>query len=199
MRNDDIAEIQVLEEAPAVEAENAYHIMVAVANPNNALQLIQNTYKLCGAKAAKVNLLHMVPVPDQVSLTDAERYMHEGREGVLEAMLYLAPLFPITSTLRYCRNVARGIISAVREKKIDMLIMGWHGRTRSFAFNLGSTLDPVIERSPCNVVILKDCGGNRIFKRVLVPLAGGPNGAMSLEIASILADPDEGQEFRVES
>ena len=185
-------EIRVLGEATAPPGDG-YRIMVSVANPKNALEMVQNTYKLCGAKDARVELLHMVPVPPQVPLADAEQYMLEGKEGILETMLYLAPLFPISSHLRYCRNVARGILSAVRAKRINMLIMGWHGEARGSVFRLGSTIDPIIERSPCDVVVFKDCGGNRKFKRVLVPLAGGPNGALALEVASILADRDAGE------
>jgi len=184
-------EIHVLEEERA-PAGDEYRVMVAVANPRNALELVLNAQKLCGAKQARVELLHMVPVPDQVPLRDAERFMLEGKEAMVEAMLYLAPRFPLSSTLRYCRNVARGIVSAVREKRVNMLLMGWHGRPRARAFRLGSTVDPIIERSPCNVVVLKGCG-NRKFRRVLVPVAGGPNGAFALEVASILADPEEGQ------
>ena len=180
-------EILIFEEAPAPPGPG-YRIMVAVANPDNALEMVANTYKLCGAKDARVELLHMVPVPDQVPLTDAEQYMLEGKEGIMEAMLYLAPLFPLSTTIRYCRSVARGIVSAVRQKKTNLLIMGWHGRTTDHAFTLGSTVDPVIERVPCNVAVLKDCGGQAKYQRVLVPLAGGPNGALALEIASILAD-----------
>lgn len=185
-------EILVFEETPAPAAEG-YRIMVAVANPGNALELVDGAYKLCGAKDARVELLHMVPVPEQVPLADAEKYMLASKEGIVEAMLYLQPLFPISTTLRYCRNVARGIITAVREKKINMLIMGWHGWRRTGPFKLGSTVDPVIERSPCDIVMLKNCAGDRKFKKVLVPLAGGPNGALALEIAGILADADAGE------
>ena len=73
---------------------------LAVANPKNALELVRNTYKLCGAKKARVELLNMVPVPDQVPLTDAEAYLTEGREAVVESMLYLMPLFPVSSTFK---------------------------------------------------------------------------------------------------
>jgi len=185
-------EIHVLEEQQAPPGDQ-YRIMVAMANPANAVELVRNTYKLCAAKDARVELLNMVPVPDQVPLAAAESYKLDGQEGIVEQMLYLAPRFPISSTLRYCRNVARGIVSAVREKKVDLLIMGWHGRRRTHAFSLGSTLDPVIERAPCSVVIFKDCGGNQRFRRVLVPLAGGPNGAFALEVATILAEPGDGE------
>ncbi len=190
-------EVQVLEEdfyaAPTANGNgHGYRVMVSVANPKNAVELVGTTYKLCAAKnAAEVELLHMVPVPEQVPLSDAEEYMWEGKEAIAEIMLYLEPLFPITSTLRYCRNLARGIVGAVREKRANLLIMGWHGEQRSYGFSLGSTVDPVIERSPCNVVIAKGkCNGK--LKKILVPLAGGPNSAFSLEVAAALADKEEG-------
>ena len=184
-------EIQVLEEREADDGDE-YRIMVSVANPANALSMVRNTYALCGAKKARVELVHMVPVPDQVPLSDADKYMLSGKEAIGEVLLYLAPLFPLSSTIRYCRNVARGIVSAVREKKADLLIMGWHGHTRTRRFVFGSTVDPVMERVPCDVIILKNCGDQK-FKNVLVPVSGGPNSAFALEVASIVADDDDGE------
>ena len=165
--------------------------MVAVANPKNAIEMVRTTYKLCKAKEASVELLHMVPVPEQVPLSDAEKFMWEGKEAIAEAMMYFEPLFDVSSTIRYCRNIARGIVGALRHKKANMLVMGWHGKGR-LGFNLGSTIDPIVERAPCDVVILKGVKDEE-YKKILVPLAGGPNSAKALEIASILVDKNEGQ------
>lgn len=184
-------EIQVLEEE-SNEVSNKYKAMVSVANPLNALKMINATRALCRAKNAQIELLHMVPVPDQIPLGDAEQYMLAGKEAIVESMLYLQPRFPISSTVRYCRNIARGIISAVREKKTDLLIIGWHGRPKVRGFQLGSTVDPIIERAPCHVVIIKD-GVTEGVGRVLVPVAGGPNSRFALEVASILADKKSGR------
>lgn len=184
-------EIQVIEEESALPG-NEYRIMVSVANPENALPMVRTTYALCGAKQARVELLHMVPVPDQVPLSDAGSYMTEGKEAIGELMLYLAPLFPLSSTIRYCRNVARGIVSAVKEKRADLLIIGWHGGAHTRGYALGSTVDPVVERSPCDVLILK-LHGDKTFKRILVPVAGGVNSVMAMEIASILALKHDGE------
>ncbi len=173
-------------------SETDYRILVPVANPDNALSLVKTTYKISAAKNAEVNLLHMVKVPDQVPLSDADRYMLVGKEAIVEIMLYLAPLFPVNTTIRYCRNIARGIVSAIREKHTNMLIMGWHGKIKSREYSLGSTLDPVIERSPCDVVILKDCG-NLTANRILVPIAGGPNCKFALEMAHILAENNDSE------
>ena len=186
-------EIVTLEVEEHTAETKGYRIMVPVANPANALQLIGNTFKLCGAKDAQVELLHMVPIPDQVPLSDAEKYILPGKEAITEAMLYLAPRFPINTAIRYCRNVARGIITAVKQKRTDMLILGWKGN-ESFrhSFIFGSTLDPIVEKAPCSVVVFKDCP-NKVYKKALVPFAGGPNGAFAFEIASILVDSKEGR------
>ncbi|MGA1868281.1 MAG: amino acid permease [bacterium] len=184
-------EIQVLEEEKAPQGDE-YRIMVTVANPKNSLEIVRTTYRLCEAKKARVEILHMVEVPEQVPLTDADKYMLEGKEAIVEAMLYLLFYFPISTTIRYCRNIARGIVHAIKIKKINMLIMGWHGKPKAYEFKMGSTIDPVIERAPCNVVIVKGCSKPN-FKRVLVPIVGGPNGPFALEVASILADKDGGE------
>jgi APA family basic amino acid/polyamine antiporter len=181
-------EIQVLEEEVA-PAGDEYRIMIAVAHPKNAIEMMKTTYKLSTAKKARIELIHMVPVPEQVPLTAARDYMWEGKEAIVESMIYLEPLFPISSTIRYCRNISRGIVTAAREKKVDMLITGWHGRRRTGDFIFGSTIDPIMERSPCNVVVLK---GGKIdsYKKILLPLAGGPNGPFALEVGSLLVDSD---------
>ncbi len=180
-------EILVLEEEKLAESDR-YRIMVSVANPDNAIELVRNAYRLCSAKEAQVELIHMVSVPDTVMLSDAKKYMEPGKEALVEAMLYLSIHFPLSTTIRYCRNIARGIVSAIRERKIKMLVLGWHGKG-SKGFSLGSKIDPIIEQAPCNVVVMKDCGGNDEFTNVLVPVGGGPNAAFAVEIAAIIANP----------
>ena len=183
-------EILVLEEEKLAESDR-YRVMVSVANPDNAIELVRNAYRLCRAKEAQVDLIHMVPVPVSVALADARRYMEPGKEALVEAMLYLSMHFPLNTTTRYCRSIGRGIVSAIREKKTKMLILGWHGRRRSRYFSLGSKIDPIIEQSPCDVVVMRDCGGEEEFTNVLVPVGGGPNSAFALEVATILAHPEK--------
>lgn len=185
------SEIQVIEEEQPPVKEG-FRAMVAVANPMNALKLIKTTRALCMAKQAQIELLHMVRVPDPVPLSDAEEHLLEGKEAITEAMLYLQPRFSIGTTIRFCRNVARGIVEAVREKRTNLLIMGWHGRPRTHVFPLGSTIDPIIERVPCNVVILKESDHGE-YERILVPVAGGPNSRFALEVAGILASQAGGE------
>ena len=188
-------EIQVLEEQRSpYRDEGKIPIMVAVANPNSAEDLVKSTIRLCQAKNASVELIHMVSVPDQLALADGHS-LDLGKEAISAAMRNLTKHFAISTTLRYCRNAARGIVAATREKKCQMLVMGWHGKRSHSLFSIGSTVDPIIEQSPCDVVVLKNCGADKTFRKVLVPLAGGPNGALALEIADILCEPGDEETF----
>ncbi|MBN1411123.1 MAG: amino acid permease [Spirochaetales bacterium] len=186
------SEIIVIEEKDESENEqvsNEYRVLVPVANPKNAISLVGNTIKICRDKNASIQLLHMVEVPDLFELRDAEKYILEGKEGIVEAMLYLMPSFPIKTTIRHCRNTARGIVSAIREKRINLIIMGWHGNRKDKKFFMGSTLDHVIGRSPCNIVILKDCN-KRKFLNILVPVFSPKDDPFALEIAGRLVSPE---------
>lgn len=187
-------EIVVLQEEP-IPTKADYRILVSVANPANAVSLARNCYRFCQAKgpSTEVEVINMVPIPSQVPLSEASKYAEAGKEAITEAMLYLAPRYAFGSTMRYCRNFARGIISAAAERKADLLIMGWHGqRRRRRGFSLGSTIDPVLELATCNVAVFKNCQQNK-YMNVLVPYAGGPNAAFALETASAMAEHDGGK------
>jgi basic amino acid/polyamine antiporter, APA family len=183
----------VLEETGAtVPAGKANELMIAISSPENALSLVGGAARLCGEEDCRMQLLHMVPAPAPVSLSDAKAYMKEGKEGLIEAMLYLYSRYPVATTVRYCRNIARGIVTAVRERKVRTLILGWHGHSRDQKFHMGSTLDPVLSRAPCDVIVLKDCA-DRVFRNILVAVLGGPSDVLALRTAVLLAESEGGR------
>ncbi len=181
-------EIMVLEELLA-ENLTGQRVMISVANPDNALNLVDSAFRICRKEESSIKLLHMVPVNDLISLRDGQEYIESGQESIMEAMLYLQPMFPISTTIRYCRNIARGIISAVKERKINTLILGWHGKKKSHLFRIGSTLDQIINRAPCDIVIIKG-KAERKLKKILVLLNGDYNDLLCLETALKFADFD---------
>ncbi len=185
-------EIVVIREEP-IPTKGEYRILISVANPSNAVSLAMNCYKFCQAKGSstEVEVINMVNIPPLLPLTEASKYTLEGEEAITQAMLYLSPRYAFGSTIRYCRNFARCIISAAAERKADLLIMGWQGH-RGRGFSLGSTVDPVLKRATCNIAVFKDCRQHK-YRNVLVPYAGGPNATFSLETASIMVDKDEGR------
>jgi len=181
-------DIQILEESEAVPIEEGkYKIMVALSNPDSAIPMVRATYKICSSKNAHVELLHMVQVPDQVPLSDAHLHMLKGKEAIIEVMLYLTPVLPVSSTIRYCRSISRGIINAVKEKKIDLLIVGYPGNISHHGWRFGNTVDTVIEKAPVDTLIFKNVSDYKYRRLLVFPVDGG-NFHLSVEIASILAE-----------
>ena len=172
-------------------ASGGFCILLPVGNPDEALDKVLVTMRLAQVHQAEVELLHMVPIPDQVPLADAERYMDVGKEAMAEAMIYLASRCPLRETIRYCRNPARGILSAARDHEAKLIILGWRGQASGGSVRFGTTLDPILERTPCDVIVLRDCK-RLAYRDILVPFAGGPNSLLSLRLASILLDPEGG-------
>ncbi len=185
-------DLLVIEESSEPEGTE-YRVMIPVANTDNALHLAVTTTLLCRRRKSRIKILHMLQVKGSIPLTNADEYLSDGKKSIIEAAEYLKPLFPITTTVRYCRNVARGIVSTVIEKKINLLIMGWHGKIKSSLFSMGSILDPVISKAPCNIVILKDECKNKQFHTILVPLFGSANDSLVMETAELLLFHEEGQ------
>ena len=183
-------EIQILEEKIS-EDSAGYKVMIPVANPDNALSLVGNAFKLCRNKESSIKLLHMVPVPDLISLEDGQ-VLESGQESIMEVMLYMQPMFPISTTIRYCRNIARGIVSAVKERKINLLIMGWHGKKANHLYRMGSTLDQVISRAPCDIIISKG-RPSASAKKILAILAADGNDMFCLKTAADLAEREPGK------
>jgi nucleotide-binding universal stress UspA family protein len=178
-------EIHTLHEEGLEERPEGTGVLLPIANPKSAPLLSEMVNILYREEKAVIDLLHMVPVPDQLALEDAGKYVSAGQEGLEKAESLLEKHHSVTKTVRYCRNIARGIFSTARERRSQMLILGWHGKRTSHLFQIGSTIDPVICRAPCNVTIFKmdPAEKTRRFRNILVPLFGNVNDALSMVIA----------------
>ncbi len=180
------------EDAHPRPSENKYPIMVALANPDRAASLVNCACRLGPERDAHFELIHMAIVPDQVALHDAQPYIRDGKDAISIAQQCLAEApVSVSATIRYCRGIARGIVSAIREKKTRLLVLGWHGKPTSSLFTVGSTIDPIIEQSPCDIVVLKGIEQNYQYHKILVPIAGGPNSGLALQVAARLCESSE--------
>ncbi len=185
-------EILSVEESPPPTTAG-YRILLPLMDLAHTLSMIPLARRLAGARQGVIELLHLLAVPDQVPLSAAGEHALPGQELIAEAMLYLTFQPSIGSSIVYCRSTARGILAEARQRRTDLILLGWRGtaqRRRGYVF--GSTVDPILERAPCSVLVARN-PGRPPFRRVLVPVAGGPNSRMALEIAGMLADPESGR------
>ena len=96
---------------------------------------------------------------------------------------------PTGGVVKVGHNIAEAILNAVEEWEVNMIVMGWRGRTFRRDVVLGSTIDPVLMKAKCDVVVIRFEAGERLpnFNSILIPTIGGPHAKLAYEVAKDIA------------
>ena len=183
-------EREILPYAQAGVASKGYQIMVPVANPQTASLLVKYANFVASAREAEIILTSIVTVPYQTPLRAADRFVNEAKDLITTTSQLAQSRLPIQSVIRFGHNIARGIIASVKERKTDLLVLGWRGYTRWEQHAMGSTLDPVIEQAPCDIMVIKadKKDPNKEIKRILFPIRGkSPHNQLAIEMLNFIA------------
>ncbi|USS40067.1 amino acid permease [Thermococcus aggregans] len=179
-----------VEEAPEREvvfgawSPEGYKVLVAISNPKNAQYLAKVGETIARAKNGELALVSVVTVPKQTPLEEAHRFAGPALELLKEVREGLSGDVNVRGVVYYAHSVYRGILSAIRNKNADLLVLGWRGRSR-LGYIFGSNLDKLVE-APCDVLLVKPGKGGEI-KRILFPTSVGPHSLLAAEIVRILA------------
>ncbi len=188
-------------------------ILIPVANPGTAEELIRIGAALLDPRSGALDALGIVEVPEGMPLSEgATRARHARR--LLQRVLDYAPAgTTIHPLVRIGRHAAEGIVEAAAEQEADLIIFGWGGkqsmpgpkgngaggtdgspgaraRRRGGGTDGGSavfspTIDAVVRESPCDIVVVKQRGSHEV-RRILVPVRGGPHAELALTFADAL-------------
>ena len=93
---------------------------------------------------------------------------------------------PVHIQIRVAHNVAGAILETVKERHIDLVLMGWKGSTSTPGRVFSRVVDTVIQQAACDVVLAK-LNDKRAFNRWLLPMAGGPNSSQAIKLLPALA------------
>ena len=165
-------------------------ILVALANSETSPVLLKYAQIFAQSRQTGLALNTVVQVPYQTPIDEAARFTQEAEQLLAKTSDTSTIKVPIQGFLRYAHNTAQGIIQSVRARKAGLLILGWSGSTQARSFRMGSTLDPVVDKASCDVIVIKP-GENepsRPIRRILCPTKGkGPHGKLVWELVKQLA------------
>ena len=180
---------EVLHEEVLVSRE--YSVVVPVVDEEQARILGEVGSVLAQANQGELLALHVVRVPPQLSLGEGRLFLKEGR-AFLETVIAQAKKreVPVHTIIRLGRNVAEAIQKTVNENAADLLLLGWPGYTNSNNYLYGSVIDPLVDAPPTDVVVVR-YRKYRPLKRILVPVAGGPNSRKAVKMAVQMAYTSE--------
>ncbi len=172
-------------------------ILIPVANPATAEELIRLGADLLDPRAGELTALGIVEVPEGMPLSEgATRARHARR--LLQRVLDFAPqgtaIHPI---VRIGRHAAEGIIEASAEQEADLIIFGWGGKAPAGRDGTGPsvfspTIDEVVRDSPADIAVVKQRGSKDI-KRIIVPVRGGPHAELAVRYADAIARRHDAQ------
>ena len=176
---------KVYEEKPF--AEIGYKILVPVKNIATAGDLAKLASIVAKEKKGHVIFLKVLTFPEQTPLSATDAYV-EDKRSLIRGLIDSVDV-PAGGIIKVGRNASDSILDTIEEEKPDMVIMGWRGRTFRHDSVLGSTLDPILLKAPCDVVVARFEPGRKLenINKILLPTAGGPHASLAAELARDLA------------
>ena len=100
---------------------------------------------------------------------------------VLRAAKRLRDRYSISvhTQIRVSHDVSSAILEVIRDRHIDLLIMGWKGTTDTPDRIFGTVVDTLVRQATCDVMLAK-MGQTSQLNRWLIPTAGGPHSARAI-------------------
>ena len=161
-------------------------ILIPLIDPIQALPYLRLASALL-APEGKILALSVVRVPEESSLSEGAGEAPSHR-AALDA---LKDYFPddrveIKTLVRVSHRLSDGIAETARAESCDLLLLPWKGYSFSEDSFFGGTIDRLLEQPPCNSMVVR-AGDFANYKRILLPVRGGPYAELALEVASRLA------------
>jgi len=167
------------------EKETVYRVLVGIANPVRASELIRAAAKLAAPHNGQLLVLKTLTLPDQMpgylKQKAATQELAALRQWVTNAQ---TADVPVQSMVRIAPSVAEGLLEAVREEHVNLLLLGWEGDDPPDEAHPHPIFSPIMRYAECDTVLLRG-RFPQWFDRAVVSTAGGPHASFALEVAQL--------------
>jgi APA family basic amino acid/polyamine antiporter len=196
-RSPSVGEIE--EETPTAIAEHNpsgherdYQIVVPIADPDHAEQLMSTATDIARDHDGEVLVLSVVSLPEQTPLSAGQRYTEEKRDVLNRAMATAdggEESVPVSGTIRISHRVDRAILNTIEQYDSDAVLMGWGGwRSRRREVVFGSIVDTIVTDATCDVLVERiDPETAGTVESIMLPTAGGPHAELASEVGTAIA------------
>jgi len=158
-------------------------VLVPIANPNNARDLLELGHELATDDASEnARVIALVILNGDSGEGSAESAAKI--ESIVAQMA--AEGVPIELRTRGVSNVARGIIDVANEVVADLIVLGLPPRQRSNA--LGAVVESVLAIAPCDVALMRPGLRGVEVKRIVVPTDGTVKARVAYSLATRISD-----------
>ena len=166
-------------------------ILIPVANPATAEELIRLGADLLDPRAGELTALGIVEVPEGMALSEGATRARHARRLLQKVLDFVPDGTTIHPIVRIGRHAAEGIVEASAEQEADLVIFGWGGKAAVGHSGNGhavfsATIDEVVRDSPADIAVVKQ-RGSKTIRRIIVPVRGGPHAELAVRYADAIA------------
>lgn len=156
-------------------------LLVPLSAPQTAPQLMTLACAIASAQNYELECLHIVQVPESIPPSEAPLQL-EAAFALLDEATAIAHQASLTIhvQIRAAHAVGCTLLEVIKERHIDLLLMGWHRQTATPGRVMGPAVETVIRHALCTVMVVRL--RTTSFRRWLIPTAGGPNSRTALEL-----------------
>ncbi|MFP5269266.1 chloride channel protein [Coleofasciculus sp.] len=168
-------------------------LLVPIANPQTAPILVRLAAAIARDRDYELECLQVIivsrsnsPAETPVKTAKIRRLLRQAEKWGRDWNI------PVHTQIRVSQDITQGILETIKERHINLILMGWKGSTSTPGRIFGGVVDGVIRQAPCDVMVVKF--GEMMhppyippfFQRWLITIAGGPNSQRALEFIPAL-------------
>ena len=171
-------------------------ILLPLSNPLNVSALFEIAVEIARYQKYEIECLQVINIPKcsypaqaKVDTKDSRQLMHRLERLGRKAKISLHTRICVAT------DIVDAILSTITQEHINLVVMGWKGKTHSSDRIFGSVVDPLIEKARCELLLVRlgqkpyslPYNQNRIGKW-LIPTAGGTNVQRAMKLLPALAN-----------
>ncbi|WIV66153.1 universal stress protein [Natrialbaceae archaeon AArc-T1-2] len=188
-----MADVETVLETGVRDAEE-YRLLVAVSNPETVDQLLRTARDLATLRNGSIHVVSVVDKPYQspFRLFDDETIRREyasEHSAIIDRAIEIGDDadVEVTGSVVVARRAVDGILETVTDVDADELLVGWHQSTRPTETVLGTTVDALVERAPCDLLVERIGETADGVDSVLVPVADSTHAELATRVGYAIA------------
>ncbi|WP_319421298.1 chloride channel protein [Pleurocapsa sp. FMAR1] len=173
-------------------------ILLPIANPKNIAPLLEIAGAIALYNQYEIECVAVICVPQHLHPAQAEvetdnyRQLMKGLETWGEKSA-----IAVHTQIRVATDVSEAILETIGREHIDLLIMGWKGKSTRIESIFSNLVDSLIQQAPCDLMLVKLGASAHAFPKELhlrhkwlIPTTGGDRIKKLLTILPALATLD---------
>ena len=170
-------------------------ILLPIANPHNLPALLDIAGAIAQYHQYEIEFLRVIAVPNYLYPAQAEVDTKPSRQLMQQLEQWgQKSTIPVHTQVRVATDISQAILETINREHIDLLLMGWKGKTSGIEAIFSNVVDSLIKNAPCDLMLVKLGKIPGAFPRLsqlqskwLIPTTGGDRINKLLTIIPALA------------